>query len=265
MNKFNVVVREDEVSLAIALDIKEKLIKGGLVYDEVDPNLVISVGGDGTMLNSIHQYIKKLKSISFCGVRTGNLGFYTDFKPEEVDFLIEQIINDDYYVINHNLLEICIITNEKKYIHYALNEGRIENNIKTQVLDVYINEEHFETIRGNGLNFSTPSGSTGYNKSLKGAVIHPRVKAFQMCEIASINNTIFRSLGSPLILDKTHYVDVKFRDLNEAILGYDSYLIDLDEFENLKALRFSLSKKYVKFARFKRYNFMERVRKSFID
>lgn len=265
MNKFNVIARDDDKSHEIALYIKENLVRNGLMFDEKYPTLVISIGGDGTMLKSIHQYIKRLKEISFCGVHTGSLGFYTDFKPEEVDILLEQIINNNYYIINHHLLEMNIITKKKKYVYYALNEGRIENNLQTQVLDVYIDDEHFETIRGNGLNFSTPSGSTGYNKSLNGAVLHPRVKAFQMCEIASISNTMFRSLGSPLILDKTHCVSVKIRDLRGAILGYDSYLLDLADYDDIVELKFYLSKKYVKFARFRHYNFMERVKKSFIE
>src|SRR5699024_11606146 len=55
-----------------------------------------------------------------------------------------------------------------------------------------------------GLCVSTPSGSTAYNKALGGALIHPSLEAMQIVEIASINNRVFRTVGSPLVLPKHH-------------------------------------------------------------
>ena len=51
---------------------------------------------------------------------------------------------------------------------------------------------------------STPSGSTAYNKALGGAIIHPSISAIQLTEMASINNRVFRTVGSPLILPGHH-------------------------------------------------------------
>lgn len=56
------------------------------------------------------------------------------------------------------------------------------------VADVYIKEELFERFRGDGLAISTPTGSTAYNKSVGGAVVHPSINAMQLAEIASLNN-----------------------------------------------------------------------------
>ena len=52
--------------------------------------------------------------------------------------------------------------------------------------------------------YSTPSGSTAYNKALGGAIIHPSIEAIQIAEMASINNRVFRTVGSPLVLPKHH-------------------------------------------------------------
>ena len=63
-------------------------IKEGLqnffIYDEKNPDLVISIGGDGTILEAVHQY---LMLMLFVGIHTGTLGFYTDYQVDEVDQL----------------------------------------------------------------------------------------------------------------------------------------------------------------------------------
>ena len=76
-------------------------------------------------------------------------------------------------------------------------------------MDVELNGEHFERFRGDGLCVSTPSGSTAYNKALGGAIIHPTLQAFQLTEMASINNRVFRTVGSSLVLPAHHNCALK--------------------------------------------------------
>lgn len=71
-------------------------------------------------------------------------------------------------------------------------------------MDVEIKGDLFETFRGDGLCISTPSGSTAYNKALGGAIIHPSLPSIQLSEMASINNRVFRTIGSPLVLPQHH-------------------------------------------------------------
>ena len=92
---------------------------------------------------------------------------------------------------SYPLLELIITTGagEKKKL-LALNEATIKRVSKTLKADVYIRDQFFESFKGDGLCVSTPTGSTAYSKSLGGAVIHPRLKALQMTEIASITAVI---------------------------------------------------------------------------
>lgn len=265
MKSFDLFYKKDELSIKLARKIKERLLEASFEYDELEPDLVISVGGDGTMLKAIHHNLKRIDQVSFCGVHTGTLGFYTDFLYSEVDDLLDKIIAQDFYEIAFNMLSIKVIGKDRVKTFYALNEGRLENNQHTQVMDVFVNDKHFETFRGNGLNFSTPTGSTGYNKSLGGAIMHPKTNAMQMCEIASINNIVYRALSSPLILDQSHKITLKLQGIDGAILGYDSYSIDLErECSDIESITFQLSDKKVKFARYKTLAFMDRVKKNFI-
>ena len=265
MESFNVFYKNDDLSMKIAEKIKARLVAAAFDYDEKQPDLVISVGGDGTMLKAIHHYLAATDHISFCGIHTGTLGFYTDFLVSEIDDLLDKIIAQEYHEVAFNMLCVEIKHDNKTTIIHALNEARLENNQRTQVMDVFVNDHYFETFRGNGLNFATPTGSTGYNKSLGGAIMHPKTKAMQMCEIASINNIAYRALGSPLILNQSHKVKIKLKGIDGTILGYDSFSANLaKECHELESITFYLSDKHVKFARYRTLAFMDRVKKNFI-
>jgi len=62
--------------------------------DQDNPELVISVGGDGTLLSAFHLYNHKLDQVQFLGVHTGHLGFYTDWRDYELEELVESLCND---------------------------------------------------------------------------------------------------------------------------------------------------------------------------
>lgn len=262
---FNIIFRDDDISISLAKKIKERLIQESFILDETIPNLVITIGGDGTLLKAVHQYLKSCDRVMFCGIHTGTLGFYTDYLANEVDDLLEKIITQDFSVIKYNLVETKVYYNQKVKTIYALNEARIENVKQTLIMDIFINDNYFETFRGNGLCFTSPTGSTGYAKSLGGAILHPKTKTMQMIEVASINNVAYRSLGSPIVLASQHKVKLTLKDIKGAIIGYDSFSQDLEEnYHDLDYITFQLSEKSVNMARFRTFHFLDRVRKSFI-
>src|SRR5699024_11871447 len=90
-------------------------------------------------------------------------------------------------------------------MYLVLSDATIKSEYGlTLVVDVNICGKQFERFRGDGLCVSTPSCSTAYNKALGGALIHSSLEAMQIAEIASINNRVFRTVGSPLVLPKHH-------------------------------------------------------------
>ncbi len=166
MKRYAIVSKKDDVSRHLAALIKDELNE--LIYDEEHPDIVISVGGDGTMIYSIHRYEHVLNDVSFVGIHTGTLGFFTDYLKDEYKQLVKDILTKEPEIFDRHLLRISY----NGEIFHALNEMRIENSYRSQVIDMYVNDEHMETFRGNGLCVSTPSGSTALNKSLGGAVIN---------------------------------------------------------------------------------------------
>lgn len=121
------------------------------------------------------------------------------------------IAKTPYHIVEYPILEVIVRYNdggrEEKYL--AMNECTIKSMEGTLVADVEIRGQLFETFRGDGLCLSTPSGSTAYNKALGGAIIHPSIRAIQLAEMASINNRVFRTVGSPLILPDHHTCVIK--------------------------------------------------------
>ncbi|QHS21700.1 NAD kinase [Virgibacillus sp. MSP4-1] len=261
--KFAIQCKGDQTSREIKLKIKNYLEEFNLEYNEQEPDLVISVGGDGTLLEAFHSYNHRLKQTAFIGIHTGHLGFYADWLPKELEKLIIEIARTPFQVVEYPILDIKIHPkNGESEDHYlALNEGSVKTSEGSVVLDVEIKGEHFETFRGDGLCISTPSGSTAYNKALGGAIIHPSLEAIQITEMASINNRVFRTVGSPLILPKHHTCMLK--PLNDR-----SFLITIDHhtysYKDVKAIECRVAKEKVKFARFRPFPFWKRVHDSFV-
>lgn len=262
--KFKIVSKGDKRSNEIKTRIKQYLTDFDLEYDKVEPDLVISVGGDGTFLEAFHRYVHRLDCTAFIGVHTGHLGFYADWVPDEVEKLVIDIAKTPFQVVEYPLLEVIIRpesgTSEDRFL--ALNETAIKTAEGSVVFDVEIKGEHFETFRGDGLCISTPSGSTAYNKALGGGIIHPSLEAIQLTEMASINNRVFRTIGSPLILPKHHTCLLK-----PIVNG--SFLIAIDHFTqnytNVKSIQCRVAEEKIRFARYRPFPFWDRVRDSFVS
>lgn len=261
--KIAIVANHAKKSQQVAEELKEKLNLAGFDLDCQIPSVVITVGGDGTLLSAFHKYSNLLEHVRFIGVHTGHLGFYTDWRDYEIDLLVKSLSEEKRQRVSYPLLDVTLEYSDEQPTKtlVALNEATIRNIERTMVADVYIKDECFEKYRGDGLSVSTPTGSTAYSKSLGGAVINPKLKAIQMNEIASINNLVYRSLGSPLIIAQDEWIRI---DLKRE----DHYQLHLDHFVesqvNLASVTFRLSKKEVHFASYRHTQFWRRVNDAFI-
>src|SRR5690606_2653111 len=97
--RFAILSRGDQKSELIKSRMKQYLMDFSMEYDEKEPELVISVGGDGTFLEAFHTYIYRLEETAFIGVHTGHLGFYADWLPEEVEKLVIEITKNPFEIV----------------------------------------------------------------------------------------------------------------------------------------------------------------------
>ena len=241
--------------------IKTEAEKHQFEIDNEHPDVVFFIGGDGTFLRAVHKYLNALDSIRFVGINNGSLGFFYDFKQEHIPAIMDGLLNDSYLCVEQPLLQGEVEYKNGSTQIYALNEIRIENPFHTLISDVYVNDEKLETYRGNGLIVSSSLGSSAYNKSLGGALIDSDISALELTEIAPIQNNIYRSLGSSLVINGNKSITFS-GSLKNSVVGYD-YLNEKNDDELLK-VKVSLSNKKVKILYSKDHSYIQRIRKSFV-
>lgn len=242
----------------------ELLLQNGFEIDDKEPDVVITLGGDGTLLAAFHHYIKQLNQIRFTAVNTGHLGFYTDWQNSEIEQLVESLKKDDGKSVTYPLLKITVYFNQtdcqpKTYL--ALNESILQKITSTLIADVYLGDQLFEHFRGEGLCISTPTGSTAYNKSVGGAIVNSSLKILQLTEVASINNIMFRTLGSPMIVGPEDKLTIVPSAKFDYFLTVDSESYQCNQ---ISRIEFALCKQDIRFVKYRHINFWKRVQKSFI-
>ncbi|VHA60464.1 NAD kinase [Streptococcus pyogenes] len=228
-----------------------------------NPDIVISIGGDGMLLSTFHMYEKELDKVRFVGIHTGHLGFYTDYRDFEVDKLIDNLRKDKGEQISYPILTVVISLDDGRVIKArALNEATVKRIEKTMVADVIINHVKFESFRGDGISVSTPTGSTAYNKSLGGAVLHPTIEALQLTEISSLNNRVFRTLGSSVIIPKKDKIELVPKRLGIYTISIDNKTYQL---KNVTKVEYFIDDEKIHFVSSPSHtSFWERVKDAFI-
>lgn len=260
--KVAIVNNSHKKTIEVVEHLKKLLAEKKISLDEEHPDVVISVGGDGTLLSAFHKYEKLIDSVRFIGVHTGHLGFYTDWRNYDIDQMVDALCTTAPSTSSYPLLELTLVMDDGRQEQFlALNETSIKRISKTLVANIYIKGELFENFRGDGICVSTPTGSTAYSKALGGAVIHPRLKALQMTEIASINNRVFRTIGSPIVIAPDEWITILPNDGHNLIMIIDGHRIPVD---HVNRVIYRISKKRIHFDKFGHHHFWSRVGDAFI-
>lgn len=226
MEKYVIIHRLDPISAQLKETIEERLNQSEMFEeDQENPHTVIVIGGDGTFIYAVHQYMGKLNQVRFYGIHTGTLGFYTDYQDSDVDEFLKNLFDGNGEETIFPLLQVHI--GEQEY--FGINEIRIENAARTQVMDVFINGENFETFRGTGMCVCTQLGSTAYNRSLGGAVIDEGLDFIELTEISGIHHSKYRSLDAPLVMKAETNLVFKSESYQGALLGVDSDVYPIDD------------------------------------
>jgi len=182
-------------------------------------DLLISIGGDGTILRAI-TYVRDL-SIPLIGINTGRLGFLATIKKNDIEKAIDNIINGNYRISERSLLTITTEPENKDLLDFnvALNEIAVSRKNTTSMITVEtsLNNEYLTSYWADGLIVSTPTGSTGYSLSCAGPVITPETNSFALTPIAPHNLN-----ARPLVIQDS--TEIKLRVSGRE----DSYLVSLD-------------------------------------
>lgn len=181
--------------------------------DEMDADMIIAVGGDGTILRT--QSFISHKKIPLFGINMGTVGFLTEIDPENAFKAIEEVLLGNYFVEKRTQLQIY----HQKKLHSALNEVVLMTRKPAKMLhiEISVDDEVVEELRADGLIIATPSGSTAYSMSAGGPIVDPRVGAFIIVPICPFK------LGSrPTVVPDNSEIKVKLlREGKKAIAVID--------------------------------------------
>lgn len=220
-NKVNVFKNKSKFSKSVFQKSKKIMQKYGYTFTssyEDDAVLNLVIGGDGTFLNAVH--LSDFSDIPFIGINTGHLGFYQEVEVNMIENFIRSFDNKDYRIENLSILEAKI---NNKIIN-SINEVVVKSD-RNQIirLKVYIDGNFIEAYSGDGLIISTPHGSTAYNLSAGGAILHQSLNGFQLTPIAPVYSNMNKSLRCPVVLpnDATIDINISKRDNYHTVFIFD--------------------------------------------
>ena len=195
---------------------KNLLSEQKLLFDLFEtPDLVIVVGGDGTILLTTQRMPVQVPII---GVNWGEVGFLADLEPDDAFTFFDQMTLP---VHTEPRMRIALSI-DGRYIGNALNEALIVTDRPAKMLKflIHINGVVAERFRADGLLISTPTGSTAYAMSAGGPIVDPRVEGFLMVPLAP-----FMLSNRPHLIDSTRTVSVTLEAEKPAKLVIDGQII----------------------------------------
>jgi len=180
-------------------------------------DLIIAIGGDGTMLSCSREFGSK--NVPILGINLGRLGFLTDIAPDELTTKLSEVVTGRFDADERFFLTTKIKGQRSRFT--ALNEVVIHSGAIAQLIeyDLYIDDVFVYRQKADGLIIASPTGSTAYSLSGGGPIMHPSLDAIALLPMFphSLNN-------SPLVVKAESSIKVILTDKNtKAQLSFDSH------------------------------------------
>ena len=194
-------------------------------YKDLDKsfNLMITIGGDGTLLRSI-SFVRNLE-IPIIGINTGRLGFLATLNQDLLKPKLEKIIKGEFKVENRTLLEVIIDDQKSNDFPFALNEITVGRKNTTSMIKIRTNldGEFLNSYWADGLIISTPTGSTGYSLSCGGPIMSPQSQTLALTPIAPHNLN-----ARPIIIPDNTKIELSVSGREDFhLLSLDSRIISV--------------------------------------
>ena len=179
-------------------------------------DLIIAIGGDGTILGCSRKYGSK--GLPILGINLGKLGFLTDIQPHKITSELIDVIEGKHLDDSRFFLDTKVKGAKR---HLALNEIVIHSGAIAQLIefDLFIDDIFVYRQKADGLIINTPTGSTAYSLSGGGPIVHPSLNVFTILPMFP------QSLStSPLIVDSKSTLKVELINKDtKAKLSFDSH------------------------------------------
>ena len=209
-------------------------------------NLIITVGGDGTILRAAKAIVPE--SVPILGINLGKLGFMSEITADEVSTKLTGFLNGDGWIEERSMLESRVIS--QGITSYALNDvfiGR-RSSARLVTIECKIEDELLTTYRADGIIAATASGSTGYALALGGPILHPQAKDIVLQPVGA-----HFSFDKPLVLSSQAVINFKVMTTHEAMISIDGQIEW--QLDNGELVEVKLSRHKSRFLRFQPENY----------
>ncbi len=227
-NNFDAYIETEFYNLIKREEQNKKNYASFKTFETLDTSfdLLVSVGGDGTILRAI-TFVQDL-DIPIIGINTGRLGFLATIQVDGIENAIQDIIDGKYRISERSLLAIETTPKNDNItaLNFALNEVAVSRKNTTSMITVetHLDGEYLTSYWSDGLIVSTPTGSTGYSLSCGGPVITPGTNSFVLTPIAPHNLS-----ARPLVIPDTTEIHLKVNGREEQhLVSLDSRIATLD-------------------------------------
>jgi NAD+ kinase len=218
---------------------KEKKIKG-YTHEEINKkaDIVITVGGDGTILRALEKVEKPIFAIN-----SGGMGFLTEVEPKYAISGLKRITEGKYNVEERAKLKVIV---DGERLPDAANEVTVQTSriAKIMYLKIFVEDELIDTFGADGVIVATPTGSTSYALSAGGPILDPAVSAMVIAPLAP-----FKLSARPWVVPLDKKVGIKLihksKESKIVIDGESAQLVTLDS-----SILITGSEKKARFVRF---------------
>ena len=203
----------ENLALEAPKPVKQPVIKTQEALAQFGPDVIITLGGDGTILSAV-TLIRELE-IPILGINLGRLGFLASIEQQRIEEAIDLYLAKQYTISERAMLELISQPNNFGSENHALNDFTIlkRDNNSMIVLHTYVDGEFLNSYWADGLIVSTPTGSTGYNLSCGGPIIFPTSDNFILTPVAPHNLNV-----RPVLLSSDHALSFKIEGRSENYL-----------------------------------------------
>ncbi|MCU1458242.1 MAG: ppnK [Actinomycetia bacterium] len=184
-------------------------------------DLVLSLGGDGTMLRAMDVVYEAGTPV--LGVNVGQMGYLTEVEPADLEAALLRLFDGDYVVADRMMLEVTVESDGPAVgTWWALNEAVIEKVRTGRLvrLEVSINGTYFTSYAADGVIVATPTGSTAYSFSARGPIVSPRLCCMLLTPVSP--HMLF---DRSLVLDPSELVRFEVTAARSVVLTLDGRVL----------------------------------------
>lgn len=246
-------ISEQSFEIHISSDFRKQLkkvkipFKNTIVFEQGDDisscDFIMSLGGDGTMLDTVTYTAQQ--QVPIVGINLGRLGFLATTPRNEIVNTVQHLVNGNYTIENRSLIRVDSNQNLFAPYNFGLNEFTIVKKETSSMILVhtYVDEEYLNSYWADGLIVSTPTGSTGYSLSCGGPLVHPRLKNFIITPVSPHNLNV-----RPIIVSDQSKITFKIEGrTNKFMVSLDSRSCSVDDKVKISVRRESFEAKLVRF------------------